>query len=105
LGGGIGGAVVSKNNAYHLFWCFDSILSSQVLSTLPSDTHLKGLYPFFEKSIRESNRAHYENMIVKNLLKAEQLQVSVFLELGREHETQHTVMFIVCPCLCDVLYP
>ncbi|KAI9289950.1 vacuolar sorting protein 39 domain 2-domain-containing protein [Umbelopsis sp. AD052] len=48
---------------------------SEVLSTLPSDTHLKGLYPFFEKSIRESNRAHYENMIVKNLLKAEQLQV------------------------------
>ncbi|KAI8584642.1 hypothetical protein K450DRAFT_217259 [Umbelopsis ramanniana AG] len=48
---------------------------SEVLSTLPSETHLKGLYPFFEKSIRESNRVHYENMIVKNLLKAEQLQV------------------------------
>lgn len=47
----------------------------KVLSTLPAETHVQGLYPFFEKSIRESNRVHYENMIVKNLLKAEQLQV------------------------------
>ncbi|KAJ2960262.1 hypothetical protein NQZ79_g4423 [Umbelopsis isabellina] len=68
-------------------WQIDA---SEVLSTLPSETHVQGLYPFFEKSIRESNRLHYQNMIVKNLLKAEQLQVQEKMTYYRSRSVRIT---------------
>lgn len=50
--------------------------ASEVLAILPKDTKLFGLFPFFEKYIRESNKNRNMNLVVKNLLKAEQIQVS-----------------------------
>ncbi|CAO3612687.1 unnamed protein product [Cunninghamella echinulata] len=49
--------------------------ASEVLSILPFHTPLQGLFPFFEKYLRESNRSINRDRIVKNLLKAEQFQV------------------------------
>ncbi|ORZ15111.1 vacuolar sorting protein 39 domain 2-domain-containing protein [Absidia repens] len=49
--------------------------ASEVLAILPLTTPLQGLFPFFEKYIRESNRNRNKNRVVKNLLKAEQFQV------------------------------
>ncbi|KAI8342574.1 vacuolar sorting protein 39 domain 2-domain-containing protein [Chlamydoabsidia padenii] len=49
--------------------------ASEVLAILPLSTPLQGLFPFFEKYIRESNRNRNKNRVVKNLLKAEQFQV------------------------------
>ncbi|KAI9311094.1 CNH domain-containing protein [Dichotomocladium elegans] len=51
------------------------INASEVLAILPMATRLHGLFPFFEKYIRETNKKRNMNMIVKNLLKAEELQV------------------------------
>ncbi|KAI8067557.1 CNH domain-containing protein [Gongronella butleri] len=50
------------------------INAAHVLAILPADTPLQGLFPFFEKYIRESHRARNKNRVVKNLLKAEQFQ-------------------------------
>jgi hypothetical protein len=49
--------------------------ASEVLSILPTSTRLQGLFPFFEKYIRETNKNRNMDLIVKNLLKAEQIQV------------------------------
>jgi len=49
--------------------------ASQVLSMLPPTTHMDGLFPFFEKYMREANKSRNMNLIVKNLLQAEQWQV------------------------------
>lgn len=49
--------------------------ASEVLSILPLATHVNGLFPFFEKYIRETNKRRNMDLIVKNLLKAEQIQV------------------------------
>ncbi|ORY95714.1 CNH domain-domain-containing protein [Syncephalastrum racemosum] len=49
--------------------------ASQVLAILPLGTRLHGLFPFFEKYIREANKERNMDLVVKNLLKAEQLQV------------------------------
>ena len=51
--------------------------ASQVLSILPLGTRLHGLFPFFEKYIREANKERNMDLVVKNLLKAEQLQVQI----------------------------
>ncbi|ORX60430.1 hypothetical protein DM01DRAFT_320588 [Hesseltinella vesiculosa] len=50
------------------------INAAHVLAILPTHTPLQGLFPFFEKYIRESHRTRNKNKIVKNLLKAEQFQ-------------------------------
>lgn len=50
--------------------------ASQVLAILPSPTKLNGLFPFFEKYIRETNKNRNMDLVVKNLLKAEQIQAS-----------------------------
>ncbi|CAO3623144.1 unnamed protein product [Cunninghamella blakesleeana] len=47
----------------------------EVLSILPSNTPLQGLFPFFEKYLRTSTRNINRDRIMKNLLKAEQFQV------------------------------
>lgn len=52
------------------------INASEVLSILPSETQLHGLFPFFEKYIRAANKRRNMDLIVKNLLKAEQIQVN-----------------------------
>lgn len=49
--------------------------ASQVLAILPPSTRLFGLFPFFEKYIRETNKNRNMDLVVKNLLKAEQIQV------------------------------
>ncbi|KAI7874387.1 hypothetical protein K492DRAFT_137936 [Lichtheimia hyalospora FSU 10163] len=51
------------------------INASEVLTILPLSTGLHGLFPFFEKYIRETNKKRNMDMIVRNLLKAEQIQV------------------------------
>lgn len=51
------------------------INASEVLAILPLSTGLHGLFPFFEKYIRETNKKRNMDMIVRNLLKAEQIQV------------------------------
>jgi hypothetical protein len=51
------------------------INASHVLSILPLTTPLCGLFPFFEKYIRQSIRNRNKDTVVKNLLKAEQFQV------------------------------
>ncbi|KAI9281130.1 CNH domain-containing protein [Sporodiniella umbellata] len=51
------------------------INASEVLSILPETIGVQGLFPFFEKYIRATNRSRNMNLIVKNLLKAEQIQV------------------------------
>ncbi|KAI7867673.1 CNH domain-containing protein [Spinellus fusiger] len=66
------------------------INASQVLSLLPQSTHLHGLFPFFEKYIRTSNRNRNMDMMVKNLLKAEQLQVEEQLAFYRTRAVKIT---------------
>ncbi|KAI9010949.1 CNH domain-containing protein [Phycomyces nitens] len=66
------------------------INASQVLSLLPLPTHLHGLFPFFEKYIRTSNKNRNMDMVVKNLLKAEQLQVEEQLAFYRSRAVKIT---------------
>lgn len=62
---------------------------------LPSTTKVSQLYSFFEKYIRESNRNKNMNMIVKNLLKANQRQVSlVFKKLLTHYLTGYLIYLI-----------
>ncbi|CAG8539118.1 8928_t:CDS:10, partial [Acaulospora morrowiae] len=49
--------------------------ASAALNMLPPSTKVSHLYSFFEKYIRESNRYKNMNMIVKNLLRANQHQI------------------------------
>ncbi|KAI8148423.1 vacuolar sorting protein 39 domain 2-domain-containing protein [Fennellomyces sp. T-0311] len=51
------------------------INASEVLAILPLATKLHGLFPFFEKYIRATNKERNMDLIVKNLLKADQIQV------------------------------
>ena len=51
------------------------INASEVLAILPLGTKLHGLFPFFEKYIRSTNKESHMDLVVKNLLKAEQIQV------------------------------
>ncbi|KAI9499126.1 vacuolar sorting protein 39 domain 2-domain-containing protein [Zychaea mexicana] len=51
------------------------INASEVLAILPLATKLHGLFPFFEKYIRATNKESHMDVVVKNLLKAEQIQV------------------------------
>ncbi|KAI9247454.1 vacuolar sorting protein 39 domain 2-domain-containing protein [Phascolomyces articulosus] len=51
------------------------INASEVLAILPLATKLHGLFPFFEKYIRATNKESHMDLVVKNLLKAEQIQV------------------------------
>ncbi|KAI7848688.1 CNH domain-containing protein [Circinella umbellata] len=51
------------------------INASEVLAILPLGTKLHGLFPFFEKYIRSTNKETHMDLVVKNLLKAEQIQV------------------------------
>lgn len=64
--------------------------ASAVLSILPLATHLSGLFPFFEKSIRAANKERNMDMIVKNLLKAEQIQVEEQLTYYRSRAVKIT---------------
>ncbi|OBZ90217.1 Vam6/Vps39-like protein [Choanephora cucurbitarum] len=64
--------------------------ASQVLAILPTSTKLYGLFPFFEKYIRESNKNRNMNMVVKNLLKAEQIQVEDQLMFYRSRAVKIT---------------
>lgn len=54
-----------------------------MLSLLPASTRIDQLFKFFEKSIRESNKTKHMDMVVKNLLKAERLQVQSSLRMAR----------------------
>ncbi|KAG0169936.1 Vacuolar morphogenesis protein 6 [Apophysomyces sp. BC1034] len=66
------------------------INASEVLSLLPKDTGVKGLFPFLEKYIRASNQNRNMDMIVKNLLKAEQLLVEEQLAFYRSRAVKIT---------------
>ncbi|KAG0335759.1 Vam6/Vps39-like protein [Podila horticola] len=61
-----------------------------VLGLLPASTRIDQLFPFFEKSIRESNKAKHMDMIVKNLLKAERLQTQEQLTFYRSRRVKIT---------------
>ncbi|KAG0095622.1 Vam6/Vps39-like protein [Podila epicladia] len=61
-----------------------------VLSLLPASTRIDQLFTFFEKSIRESNKAKNMDMIVKNLLKAERLQTQEQLTFYRSRRVKIT---------------
>ncbi|KAG0012682.1 Vam6/Vps39-like protein [Podila clonocystis] len=61
-----------------------------VLSLLPPSTRIDQLFTFFEKSIRESNKAKHMDMIVKNLLKAERLQTQEQLTFYRSRRVKIT---------------
>ncbi|KAI7903046.1 CNH domain-containing protein [Cokeromyces recurvatus] len=64
--------------------------ASEVLSILPEKTKLLGLFPFFEKYIREANKNRNMDLIVKNLLKAEQIQVEEQLMYYRSRAVKIT---------------
>ncbi|KAL7310879.1 Vacuolar morphogenesis protein 6 [Mucor circinelloides] len=64
--------------------------ASQVLAILPSSTRLFGLFPFFEKYIRETNKNRNMDLVVKNLLKAEQIQVEEQLMFYRSRAVKIT---------------
>ncbi|RUS27613.1 hypothetical protein BC938DRAFT_482993 [Jimgerdemannia flammicorona] len=49
--------------------------AEEVLAMLPVTTRMDGLFPFFEKYVRETNKNRNMNLVVKNLLEAERLQV------------------------------
>ncbi|KAI8993253.1 CNH domain-containing protein [Pilobolus umbonatus] len=66
------------------------INASEVLAILPTNTRLHGLFPFFEKYIRETNKNRYMDLIVKNLLKAEQIQVEEQLMYYRSRAVKIT---------------
>ncbi|KAF9362961.1 Vam6/Vps39-like protein [Mortierella sp. NVP85] len=63
---------------------------TSVLGLLPTTTRVDQLYKFFEKSIRESNKTKHMDMIVKNLLKAEQLQTQEQLMYYRSRRVKIT---------------
>ncbi|KAF1804913.1 CNH domain-containing protein [Mucor lusitanicus] len=64
--------------------------ASQVLAILPASTRLFGLFPFFEKYIRETNKNRNMDLVVKNLLKAEQIQVEEQLMFYRSRAVKIT---------------
>ncbi|KAI9478472.1 MAG: CNH domain-containing protein [Benjaminiella poitrasii] len=64
--------------------------AKEVLSILPRETKLHGLFPFFEKYIREANKNRNMDLIVKNLLKAEQIQVEEQLMYYRSRAVKIT---------------
>ncbi|KAI8973310.1 vacuolar sorting protein 39 domain 2-domain-containing protein [Mycotypha africana] len=64
--------------------------ASQVLSILPDNTKLHGLFSFLEKYIRETNKRRNMDMIVKNLWKAEQIQVEEQLMYYRSRAVKIT---------------
>ncbi|KAG0231170.1 Vacuolar morphogenesis protein 6 [Actinomortierella wolfii] len=64
--------------------------ATAVLQLLPPGTRVDQLYKFFEKSIRESNKAKHMDMIVKNLLQAEQLQMQEQLTYYRSRRVKIT---------------
>ncbi|CAO3677740.1 unnamed protein product [Rhizopus microsporus] len=66
------------------------INASEVLSILPSETQLHGLFPFFEKYIRAANKRRNMDLIVKNLLKAEQIQAEEQLMYYRSRAVKIT---------------
>ncbi|KAI7894427.1 CNH domain-containing protein [Mucor mucedo] len=66
------------------------INASEVLAILPTPTKLHGLFPFFEKYIRETNKNRNMDLIVKNLLKAEQIQVEEQLMFYRSRAVKIT---------------
>ncbi|OZJ05891.1 hypothetical protein BZG36_00891 [Bifiguratus adelaidae] len=49
--------------------------AAAVLKELPKDTKLNQVFPFLEKYIREANKTSAMDLVVKNLLRAEQMQV------------------------------
>jgi hypothetical protein len=51
------------------------VSASDALNMLPLTTKVSELYRFVEKYIRENNKNRNMNMVVKNLLKADQRQV------------------------------
>ncbi|KAF8975925.1 Vam6/Vps39-like protein [Entomortierella lignicola] len=63
---------------------------ASILGLLPASTRIDQLYKFFEKSIRESNKTKHMDMIVKNLLKAEQLQTQEQLNFYRSRRVKIT---------------
>ncbi|KAI8061931.1 vacuolar sorting protein 39 domain 2-domain-containing protein [Thamnidium elegans] len=66
------------------------INASEVLAILPTPTKLHGLFPFFEKYIRETNKNRNMDLIVKNLLKAEEIQVEEQLMFYRSRAVKIT---------------
>lgn len=66
--------------------------ASQVLAILPSSTRLFGLFPFFEKYIRETNKNRNMDLVVKNLLKAEQIQVCLFLFFSHANQVAKRII-------------
>ncbi|KAG0343692.1 Vam6/Vps39-like protein [Podila humilis] len=64
--------------------------AASVLTLLPPGTRVDQLFKFFEKSIRESNKAKHMDMIVKNLLKAERLQTQEQLTFYRSRRVKIT---------------
>ncbi|RIB02187.1 vacuolar sorting protein 39 domain 2-domain-containing protein [Gigaspora rosea] len=64
------------------------INASDVLNMIPSSTKISQLYSFFEKNMRESNRNRNMNLIVKNLLKANQVQAEEQLMFYRSRRVK-----------------
>ncbi|CAG8660017.1 8216_t:CDS:10, partial [Dentiscutata erythropus] len=60
----------------------------RALNMLPSSTEISQLYSFFEKNMRESNRNRNMNLIVKNLLKANQAQAEEQLMFYRSRRVK-----------------
>ncbi|KAI8335046.1 vacuolar sorting protein 39 domain 2-domain-containing protein [Chlamydoabsidia padenii] len=67
-----------------------NIDASQVLAILPLTTPLDGLFPFFEKYIRQSIGNRNKDRVVRNLLKAEQCQVEEQLACYRSRAIKIT---------------
>jgi tetratricopeptide (TPR) repeat protein len=66
------------------------INASEALRMLPASTKMDKLYPFFEKYVRESNRQHNMNLIVKNLWNAQKLQTEEQLVYYRSRSVKIT---------------
>ncbi|CAJ0628915.1 11548_t:CDS:2 [Entrophospora sp. SA101] len=72
----------------------------ETLNMLPASTKVSELYSFFEKYIRESHRNKSMNMIVKNLLKADQKQAEeqlVYYRSRRIKIDEDRIVFAVFP--------
>lgn len=75
-------------------WSIFSFPNIQALELLPPDTPIQELYGVFESVIRENSKTRRNNQVVKNLLKAENLQVRVLFAL-----------FSALSPLCSLFFP
>jgi len=62
---------------------YKHIDTPKALELLPSNTPVNKLYPFLESVLRDKDQTQRHNQVVKNLLKAENLQIRERLIKGR----------------------